>query len=264
MDDLAAVRSSSILLEIEGSAAQSSAFPTHLMNYRVGLRTFYASFLLLIPSQGADLPTRRFSIEVENTSASTTLTAMVKGSESPVKFRIDWVHGTETPENFKNHPEDTGSFISTHLLGKTTLTRTILASAEADCIFIHVHSDQPGSVHFSARFLTEDPVEIHDRRQLILSGKGIHAHSWIIPYESDVSDDQKSTITLAGEGEALIILNLTDHPTKNPIADTLTRLGEKYDPGNTPPSPHLIWDGVIEGEENESSGPEKTTKPPER
>lgn len=214
------------------------------MTIRVHLRPFAASLLLLIQSHGADLATTRLSLEVENTPAATIVTAKAKGSESPVKFRIDWVDGTESPENFRNHPEKDGSLVSTHLFGKTTLTRTILASEEDDCIFIHIHADQPGPVHFTARFVSEDPVEIHDRRQLILSGEKIHAHAWIIPYESDVSDDEKSTITLAGEGEALIILNLTTDPEKNSIANTLTRLGEKYDPGHTPPSPHLIWEGI--------------------
>ena len=192
------------------------------------------------------LTTPRFSCTVENTPASTILTSRAKGSESPVKFRIDWLTGSETPLNFKTGLPEKGLVTSTHLLGKTTVTRTILASAESDCIFIHVHADQPGPVHFAARFVSEDPVKIHDRRQLILSGKDIHAHAWVIPYESDVTDDGKATITLAGEGEALIILNLTPDPAKHPIANTLVRLGEKHDPGHTPPSPHLIWEGVLE------------------
>jgi len=221
------------------------------MTIRVHLRPHAVSLLLLIQNHGADLATTRLSLEVENTPAATIVTAKVKGSESPVKLRIDWVNGTESPENFRNHPEKDGSLVSTHLFGKTTLTRTILASAEDDCILIHVQADQPGPVNFTARFVSDEPVEIHDRRQLILSGEKIHAHAWIIPYESDVSDDGKSTITLAGEGEALIILNLTAAAKKHPIANTLTRLGEKYDPGHTPPNPHLIWEGVTDREMQE-------------
>ncbi len=192
------------------------------------------------------LATPRLSCEVENTLESTILTATVKGDGNPVKFRIDWLTGAENPENFKVLPTEADRVTTTHQLGKTTLTRTILASAESDCVFIHIHADQPGAVHFTARFLSEDPVEIRDRRQLVLSGKETRAHAWIIPYESDVSDDGQSTITLAGEGEALIILNLTADPAKHPISDTLTRLGRKHDPGHTPPSPHLIWEGVVE------------------
>ena len=190
----------------------------------------------------------RLSLEIENTTQSTILVAKEKGSESPITLRIDWLTGTESPEDFKNLAKKNGIASSTHLLGKTTVTRTIFASAEDDCIFIHVHADQPGPVHFTARFVSEDPLEIHDRRQLILSGKNGHAHAWVIPFESDVSDDGKSTITLAGEGEALIILNLTKDPNKLIISNTLTRLGGKYDPGHSPPSPHLIWEGAIEGQ----------------
>ena len=193
------------------------------------------------------LATQRLSSEVENTPATTVLTMKVKGSEEPVEFRIDWITGTESPADFKNHPVKAQLLRSTHLLGKTTVTRTVLVSETADCILIHVHANQPGPVHFTARFVSEDPVEIHDRRQLILTGEKIHAHAWVIPYESDVSDDGKSTITLAGEGEALIILNLTADPSKHHIADTHTRLGKKHDPGHTPPNPHLIWEGVTEG-----------------
>ncbi len=184
---------------------------------------------------------------MENTIESTILTATVKGSETPVKLRIDWQNPEQTNMVFRQHAEKNNSLISRHRIGKTTITRTILVSAKSDCIFIHVLADQPGPVNFTARFISEDPVEIHDRRQLILTGKETHAHAWIIPFESDVTDDGKSTITLAGEGEALIILNLTADPAKHPIANTLTRLGEKHDPAHTPPSPHLIWEGVREG-----------------
>ncbi len=197
--------------------------------------------------EAQSVATPRLSCEVDNTPSSTILTAKTKGSDSDVKFRIDWFTGNVKPEKFRSDPAKEGFITSTHLLGKTTLTRTILASGEEDCVFIHVHADQPGPVHFTARFVSEDPIEIHDRRQLILSGRKIHAHAWIIPYESDVTDDGKSAITLAGEGEALIILNLTANPGKHRIADTLTRLGGKYDPGHTPPSPHLIWEGVMKG-----------------
>ena len=204
-------------------------------------------FLIAGFASAQPLATPRLSLNVENTVQSTILTATEKGSDAPVKFRIDWITGTEPPENFKNHPANGTALTSTHLLGKTTVTRTVLVSETADCILIHVHADQPGPVHFTARFISEDPVEIHDRRQLILTGEKIHAHAWVIPYESDVSDDGKSTITLAGEGEALIILNLTADPSKHHIADTHTRLGKKHDPGHTPPNPHLIWEGVTEG-----------------
>ena len=201
-------------------------------------------FLLTGFVAAQQLETPRLTLNVENTAQTTLLTATEKDSETPVTLRIDWFTGTESPAAFKNETATKRSIISTHLLGKTKLTRTIILSAEDDTVFFHAHSNQPGPVHFTARFVSEEPVKIRDRRQLILSGKKIHAHAWIIPYESDVSDDGKATITIAGEGEALIILNLSANPSTHPIPDTLTRLGEKHDPGQTPPNPHLIWEGV--------------------
>jgi hypothetical protein len=202
--------------------------------------------LILLAGMAAaqTLKTPRLSCETENTTTSTIITAKVKGSDTPIKFRIDWLSGNETPENFKNHLVEGRSLTSTHRLGKTTVTRTILASAAADCIFIHVIADQPGVVSFSAKFVGKNPTKIHDRREIILSGKKTNAHAWVIPFESDVHDDGKGTIFLNGEGEALIILNLTSNLDTSPIVDTLTRLGKKFDPTHSPPSPHLIWEGV--------------------
>jgi hypothetical protein len=160
-----------------------------------------------------------------------------------VKFRIDWASEDKAPEKFQNQSAKSDRLTSSYRLGKTTLTRTILVSETADCILLYILADQPGAVHFTARFVSEDPIEIHDRRQIILSGKQIHAHAWVIPFESDVSDDGK-TITLPGEGEALILLNLTPDKKKHPISKTFSCLGEKHDPGHIPPDPHLIWEGV--------------------
>ncbi len=214
-------------------------------------------FLLTACLNARPLETPRLSVKVENTPEATILTASEKGSETPVTLRIDWITGNETPGNFTNRPAKDNTSTSTYLLGKTTLTRTIFTSQAEDAIFLHVHADQPGPVHFTARFVSEDPVKIHDRRQLILSGEKVHAHAWIIPFESDVSDDAGSTITLAGEGEALIVLNLTTDPEKKPISETLALLGRKHDPGHNPPSPHVIWEAVsketVEIEEGEAS-----------
>lgn len=193
------------------------------------------------------LATPRITCEVAETAATTTLTAKAKGCEEPVVFRIEWKSRDEKPEGFKASKAEGGAITSTHRLGKTTVTRTILASAAADCILIHVIADQPGAVSFTARFASEDPVKIQNRREIILSGEKIHAHAWVIPFESDVHDDGKGTISLNGEGEALIILNLTNDPETSPISDTLARLGKKHDPGHTPANPHLIWEALEEG-----------------
>lgn len=217
---------------------------------------FCISFFLFTAAFAQPLTSSRLSCEVENNGKTTILTAKAKGTEASVKFRIDWSSGDQAPENFRNHPAKPDRLTSSHRLGQTTLTRTILASETADCILIHIHADQPGSVHFSARFETDDPVKIHDRRQIILQGKRIQAHAWVIPFESDVSDDGK-TITLFGEGEALILLNLTSDPVKHPISNTLTRLGEKHDPGQTAPNPHLIWEGVSKTQDSETQDTRK-------
>ncbi|MFM2196905.1 MAG: hypothetical protein RLZZ505_337 [Verrucomicrobiota bacterium] len=202
------------------------------------------------------LVTPRICCEIENTVKTTLLTATAQGADTPIRFRIDWLSGNETPENFRNHTAMPDRLTSTHRLGKNILTRTILVSESADCILVHIHADQPGAVHFTACFDSQNPVKIQDRRQIVLSGKQIHAHAWIIPFESDVSDDGK-TITLSGEGEALVILNLTPDPVKTPILSTLSRLGEKYDPSHNPPNPHLIWQGVLKTRDGETQDTRK-------
>jgi hypothetical protein len=212
------------------------------------LRRFCIFLFLLTSAFAQPLTTSRLSCEVENNEKTTILTAKVKGTEVFVKFRIDWASEDKAPEKFQNQSAKPDRLTSSHRLGKTTLTRTILVSETADCIFLHILADQPGAVHFTARFMSEDPIEIHDRRQIILTGKQIHAHAWVIPFESDVSDDGK-TIALVGEGEALILLNLAPNTKKHPISNTFSRLGEQHDPGHTPPDPHLIWEGVQKTQE---------------
>ena len=211
-----------------------------------------ARFLFILPillatASAQMLATPRLSCKVEETAATTTLTAKVEGLAEPVVFRIDWKPGGETPDGFAAEKTEDGAITSTHRLGKTTVTHTILASGAADCIVLHVIADQPGAVSFDARFVSEHPAEILDRREIRLSGGKTHAHAWILPFESDVHDDGKGTVSLHGEGEALIILNLTADPAASPVSDTLRRLGRKYDPDHSPPDPHLIWEGVREG-----------------
>jgi hypothetical protein len=190
------------------------------------------------------ISTPRLTCEVAQTAEVTTLTAMAKGNDQPIVFRIDWKNRDYKAEGFKPSRPEGGAITSTHRLGETTVTRTILASAAADCILIHVVADQPGAVSLSARFVSEKPATIQNRREIILPDGKTHAHAWIIPFESDVSDDGKATISLSGEGEALIILNLSADPKTSPIANTLARLGRKYDPGHNPPGPHEIWEGI--------------------
>lgn len=192
------------------------------------------------------LATPRISCEVKQDAGVTVLTAKGKGCEEPVMFRIDWTHRDEKPGIFKATRAADGAITSTYRLGKTTVTRTIIADAAADCILIHVIADQPGAISFRARYDTKHPTKIANRREILFTGGKIQAHAWVIPFESDVRDDGKGTVFLDGEGEALIILNLTADPETSPISETHARLGEKHDPGHTPPSPHMIWEGIQE------------------
>ncbi len=164
-----------------------------------------AALILLAGIASAEtLATPRLTCEIVQSAEVTTLSAKVKGSPEPIVFRIDWKSRHEKPEGFKAAKSEGGAITSTHRLGKTTATRTILASAAEDCILIHVISDQPGAVSFNARFISEKPAQIRNRREIILPGEKIQAHAWVIPFESDVHDDGKGTIFLNGEGEALI------------------------------------------------------------
>lgn len=221
-----------------------SGFMPHLFAVIGRLISTFPWLIALCAAQ--PLTSTRLSCEVENIAKATLLTAKIRGTDSPVTFRIDWLSGNESPECFRNHPGKADRLTSTHRIGNTTLTRTILVSEVADCILIHIHADQPGAVHFTACFLPANPVKILDRRQMIMTKQDIQAHAWVIPFESDVSDDGKA-ITLSGEGEALILLNLTPDPENHPISDTLTRLGKTHDPGQIPPNPHLIWQAVSAG-----------------
>jgi hypothetical protein len=206
------------------------------------------TFVLLAGVGFAQSPaTPRLTCEIENTAKTTTLIAKARGSDEPVSFRIDWLSGNAAAENFRNHPAKGGALTSTHRLGQTTVTRTILAGGAEDCIIIHVIADQPGAVSLDARFVSKNPARIANRREILLSGEKSQAHAWILPFESDVHDDGKGTVSLHGEGEALIILNLTADPQATPISDTLRELGKKYDPTHSPPGPHRIWEGVREG-----------------
>jgi hypothetical protein len=190
------------------------------------------------------IQTTRFSCDVQNSEIKTILTARLMGIDETVKFEINWLSGKVAPANFRSLEEKKKYITSSHLIEKTTVTRTILASAEADCILIHVIADQPGEVALQARFQSDTPTQIQDRRELVLPSCKIHAHAWIIPFESDVVDDGKGTVSVTGEGEALILLNISENTKEQLIANTWDRLGQRYDPYGTPPNPHVVWEAV--------------------
>ncbi|MNY80969.1 hypothetical protein D3C86_2222830 [compost metagenome] len=70
---------------------------------------------------------------------------------------------------------------------------------------------------------------------------------WVLPFESDVENEGNAVI-LRGEGECLVIFTQTDAENQaNPLAGTLSKLGERHDPGNIPPNPSKIWQAVSAG-----------------
>ena len=136
------------------------------------------------------------------------------------------------------------ALLSTHRLGEISVTRIILISSEDDAIFIHVHADQPGTINFAAEHSSEEPTEIRNRRELASSRKGVFAHTWIIPFESDVKNEGKSIITLSGEGEPLIVFNVTSDPEKHPVRDTWERIDKNTIPPMHSKTPDLICEAV--------------------
>lgn len=202
--------------------------------------------LLILPcAYSQDLEFQNFHLEVQNEVGKTILEVSELDSAHTTTLSIQWPIADETPKTFKSQKINDQSIVSTHQLGITTLTRTILVSEEERLAFIHVRADQPGAVNFNVRFDSEAPSRIVDRRSLIVESDSYRAQAQVIPYESDVSDNGESVITLAGEGEALVILQFSsdvDSAISNPFHD----LGKKFDPEHTPPNPRLIWEKIQE------------------
>lgn len=159
---------------------------------------------------------------------------------------IEWL-GADPVQGFEREWHTGGGQVrSSYRIGNTTVTRTVLASAADDAIFIHLHADQPGALSFRVR-IPADGVRGEDRRQLILTPeKGPTSHVWVIPFESDVEPDGRA-ITVRGEGEALVIWIFSpDKSGAGGLARTWARLAERHDPGHTPPDASKIWHGVLE------------------
>ncbi len=170
-----------------------------------------------------------------------------------VGLKIEWLKVDMPPTHFERSvsPKD-GIVRSSCRLGKTTVTRTVLIDGKEDAIFIHLHADQPGALSFRVipGIADDSELRIENRREMIRLAtvnqpESIGIHAWVIPFESDVSNDGR-TITVLGEGEALILLTYgTGDDSSKPLAETLTRLGKQHDPGHFPPDPSQIWQGVL-------------------
>jgi hypothetical protein len=164
-------------------------------------------------------------------------------------LKIEWFTGGDPITDVKHslHLQDCRVQTS-YRVGSTTITRTVLPSAADGAIFIHFLADQPGALAFRVHLETpkEAPPRIEDRRQLIgASAAGLASHVWVLPFEAEVATEGQA-IAIRGEGEALVIWSFAkDDEARKSLATTLTRLGERHDPGHSPPDPTRIWHGVL-------------------
>ena len=167
--------------------------------------------------------------------------------------KIEWLFGDSKPVGFKRTFQPlAGIARSTHQIGSTTITRTVIAAEEEDAVFIHLIADQPGALSFRVTFgiSGEGEAKIEDRRRFVRPAvadqpDSLGAEVWVLPFESDVATEDDS-IAVRGEGEAMILIAYAAaRETTLPLAETLARLGKRYDPGHLPPDPSKIWHGVL-------------------
>lgn len=174
--------------------------------------------------------------------------------DDTASLRLEWLNQSPAPTHFGHTLDPVIGFVrSTHNMGTTHLTRTVLASRKEGLIFVHIIADKPGDISFRATLLPpkgKGEVKIADRRELLWTSPdnpATKAHVWVLPFESDV-ENEGSTVILRGEGECLLIFALTtaENPAK-PLSGTFSRLGERHDPGHLPPDPSKIWQAVSAG-----------------
>lgn len=171
----------------------------------------------------------------------------------PLTVNFEWLGNDVLEDRGHSVHEGDGRFRSVYRVRSTTIFRTVLASKQDGVIYVHFHADQPGALSFKTTISSTVPsvVRVEDRRQLILAPidhapNHPAAHIWVIPYESDVSGNDDS-ISLMGEGEALIVFAFgSDGKESSTLAKTWEQIGERYDPGHTPPNPSKVWQGVLE------------------
>lgn len=173
-------------------------------------------------------------------------------AQEKVDLRIEWLTDGLKPVDFSRSACGDGMVRSSCRLGKTTFIRTVLVSEEEDAVFIHLLADQPGALSFRVTFGSsgEGNPEITDRRQFVRAATdkpaGIGSHVWVLPFESDVATEG-TAIAVRGEGEALILITYAaGKDGEKPLSETLSRFGNRYDPGHNPPDPAKIWRGVLD------------------
>lgn len=178
--------------------------------------------------------------------------AFLKNQPRPgvAELKIEWLTDGETVKNFtRSVQEKNGQIRSRYWVGDTTITRTVIAAKDDDAVFIHLLANQPGALNFRVILGTgpEEKAEIEDRRQLLLTPAiGPTSYVWVLPFESDVSPDGTG-LAVKGEGEALIIWSFAaENDAVKALSQVLLKLGNRYDPGNTPADPSKIWHGVLE------------------
>jgi hypothetical protein len=194
----------------------------------------------------------RFPVAVDEKTIRGEVAEFFKTNPLPgaAELKIEWLAGGETPEDFTRSIEKKGGQIrSRYRLGDTTVTRTVIVAKDDDAVFIHLLANQPGALNFRVTLETEpeEKVRIQDRRQLLLApATGPASHVWVLPFESDVSPDGGG-LAVKGEGEALIIWSYAaGNDAVKALSQTLSKLGNRYDPGNTSADPSKIWHGVLE------------------
>jgi len=173
---------------------------------------------------------------------------------SPVILSLEWLNQSPAPTHFSHAFDLAAGFVrSTHNLGTTHVTRTVLASAKEGVVFVHLIADKPGDISFRTTLHppeSKGEVKIVDRREFLWTSPtnpATKAHVWVLPFESDV-ENEGDAIILRGEGECILIFAHTtaENPAK-PLSGTFSRLGEHHDPGHAPPDPSKIWQAVSAG-----------------
>ncbi len=175
--------------------------------------------------------------------AHTQTAHFLKTANAELKLKIDWPATDGTPIEFRRALHPNGSISSSYRLGKTTITRTVIASQKDRAIFIHFHADQPGWLNFQVSL--DGPAHVHGDREIIAQHSSLRAHLWVIPFESEATTVGNS-LQVQGEGEALIILNLSTHQESvENLAATWKNLAAHHAPGQTPPDVSRIWHSIL-------------------
>jgi hypothetical protein len=187
---------------------------------------------------------RNLALAIEDFPGETHLA--LNGHPRP-RVKIEWLLGQDLSPVFEG--TDAGpnpKAVARVKVGRTTITRTVLASADEGLVFIHLLADMPGALAFRASWTadSEDKLEVIDRRQLYWRDANAEptdsARLWVLPFESEV-EPSPAGILLRGEGEALLVIGWepSSAGTKR-----IAELGRKFAPGEVPPNPRLIWRGV--------------------